>query len=261
MSLPNYQPQQPGAPADGKSVSYQELSPDIALAEFVYCYWRLRTQTPLLEPYVYGVVTDGCIDVFFDWTQPESCFLMGFQDRFAEFELGQEFDFFGIRLLPTAVPRLFGCSAADLTNRVLPLAEVNADLAAFLIASVNPETEEPAFVMALDSYLKDLKPVDSLDPRILMALRAVLLQGGNLKIAADLDVPVSPRQLRRLFHRYVGATPKAFSKVIRFQNALRTEAAGERGAYFDLGYFDQAHFIKEFRRHGGKTPGSGGKGK
>ncbi|HYH56944.1 MAG TPA: helix-turn-helix domain-containing protein, partial [Anseongella sp.] len=77
-------------------------------------------------------------------------------------------------------------------------------------------------------------------------------------IEKDLDTGVSPRQLRRLFQYYIGDTAKAFSNVIRFQGILRAETAAKaenRRLFYQAGYYDQAHFIKEFRNFYGVPPG------
>ncbi|MEO0473375.1 MAG: helix-turn-helix domain-containing protein, partial [Bacteroidota bacterium] len=80
---------------------------------------------------------------------------------------------------------------------------------------------------------------------------------GNLDIR-HIDTGLSPRQLRRWFHHYYGESPKVFSKVVRFQELLRAKPSAQslkaHKIYFDHGYYDQAHFIKEFRHFYGKTP-------
>ena len=70
---------------------------------------------------------------------------------------------------------------------------------------------------------------------------------------------ISPRQLRRLFEYYIGDSTKTFSKVVRFQNILKakpsTQSLRENKLFYDTGYFDQAHFIKDFKNFYGVTPG------
>jgi len=96
------------------------------------------------------------------------------------------------------------------------------------------------------------------DNRLYEAIGIILQQSGVLNVEADLDTGISPRQLRRLFEFYIGDTPKVFSKVVRFQNILRakpsTQSLRNNKLFFDVGYYDQAHFIKEFRNFYGVTP-------
>jgi AraC-like DNA-binding protein len=68
---------------------------------------------------------------------------------------------------------------------------------------------------------------------------------------------LSPKRLTALFGAEVGLTPKTYLRVRRLQAALRRLAAGtQHGADIaaDLGYFDQAHFVRDFRSFTGITP-------
>lgn len=68
---------------------------------------------------------------------------------------------------------------------------------------------------------------------------------------------ITSRYLQKLFVQYTGLTPKLYSKIHRFQNSLqlviRNEAPLTAIAY-DCGYFDQSHFIREFKSFTGITP-------
>ena len=67
----------------------------------------------------------------------------------------------------------------------------------------------------------------------------------------------SKRTLQRLFREYVGVTPKWVLQRIRLHEAAERMADGEGDwprLALDLGYFDQAHFIKAFKAVIGRTP-------
>jgi AraC-like DNA-binding protein len=68
----------------------------------------------------------------------------------------------------------------------------------------------------------------------------------------------SVRQLQRTFQRVVGVSPKFFARTLRFEQAQRRLMVDPEtdltGLAQECGYFDQAHFIKEFRAFTGKTP-------
>ncbi len=74
----------------------------------------------------------------------------------------------------------------------------------------------------------------------------------------DLSTNLSSRQLRRIFNFYIGTTPKEFSNVVRFQYILNATPSKQTlkndKLYLDLGFFDQAHFIKSFKSFYGITP-------
>jgi transcriptional regulator GlxA family with amidase domain len=92
------------------------------------------------------------------------------------------------------------------------------------------------------------------------ALRLIDRDASELKIA-DLAsaIGTSTRELGRRFENAVGVSPKKFSRVTRFVRALHRlrECRQETLTYVAVasGYYDQAHFIHEFREFAGITPG------
>ena len=67
----------------------------------------------------------------------------------------------------------------------------------------------------------------------------------------------SARGLQRLFREYVGVSPKWVMQRYRlFEAAERLAAGGVDGAQVaqELGYFDQAHFIHDFKAMVGRSP-------
>ncbi|HKW02865.1 MAG TPA: helix-turn-helix transcriptional regulator, partial [Vicinamibacterales bacterium] len=72
-------------------------------------------------------------------------------------------------------------------------------------------------------------------------------------------VGVSRRQLERAFQQEIGLTPKQLLRVARFQqtlNALRQSRTGWADLAVSLGYYDQAHFVNDFRHFTGQPPGA-----
>ena len=69
---------------------------------------------------------------------------------------------------------------------------------------------------------------------------------------------MSPRTLQRLFRRYVGVSPKWVLQRYRLHEAAERIAEGRDGDWaataLELGYFDQAHFIRDFKALIGTSP-------
>ncbi len=67
----------------------------------------------------------------------------------------------------------------------------------------------------------------------------------------------SPRQCQRLFAMHYGITPQLALCILRFQKCLEILTTGEARPYDAMnaaGYYDQSHFIKDFKRNLGITP-------
>jgi AraC-like DNA-binding protein len=86
---------------------------------------------------------------------------------------------------------------------------------------------------------------------------AARLQTDNVNAVA-VELGVSERHLRRVFHEAVGVNPKAFANLARFHRALRAACKARRANWSGIaaaaGYYDQAHLIAEFKVIAGATP-------
>lgn len=256
-----YLPVQPTVRQSADHVQYQEFLPHQQLQPFIYCYWQLKTTQTLQEAFQYRVVADGCIDIFFELNDPANNFVMGFCKKYTQFPLDNVFHYVGIRFLPTMFPQLFKINAADLSNQSIPLKEVVPKTAEFVRTHFQPTMQPVTILTTLDDYFLKLNSQTDFDddPRLYEAIQIILKNFGVLNIQSDLNTGISPRQLRRLFKYYVGDSAKTFSKVVRFQNILRAKPSKQslqRNKLFYEGYFDQAHFIKEFKNFYGVTPGT-----
>jgi len=251
-------PIQPSVKALQADVDYQEFTVAQGLQDLIHCYWQLKTNHNLAEPYNYRVVSDGCIDIFFDLKNPANSSVMGFCKKFTEFSIGTAFNFGGIRFYPSAFPKLFGVSAELLKDKDQPLELVLPTMSEFLKETVQEDFRNS--LTSLDNHLTSFLNQDKqeLDSRFKDALMKILKQYGHLETDSELNVGISPRQLRRLFNYYIGTTPKSFAQVVRFQYILNARPSAqslkENRIFYDVGFYDQAHFIKNFKRFYGVTP-------
>ncbi len=255
-----YNPIQPTIKQSAENVTYLEVLPHLNLQPFIYCYWQLKTTHTLKESFNYKVVADGCIDIFFELNNPKENFVMGFCKKYTAFPLDHSFHYIGVRFLPTMFPQIFNINAAALSNRFEHLENVIPETALFIANNFNPQQTIAQIKTLFDGYFLHLikKVKFNNDNRLYESINIILENYGVLNIESDLNTGISPRQLRRLFKFYIGDTAKTFSKVVRFQNILRakpsTQSLRENKLFFDVGYYDQAHFIKEFKNFYGVTP-------
>lgn len=256
-----YKPVQPSFDQTGDHVSYKEFLPGTRLQEFIYCYWQLKSRSPLTEQARYRAVADGCIDIIFELHDTGRSCVMGFCNKYAEFDLEQTFNYIGIRFLPAGFPQLFKVNAAELSNRLLPLDAIIPSAAHYIRNNIGPGQEIEEIINALNKYFFDAlsRTKFDMDNRLYEAVEIILKNAGVIDVRRNLDTGISSRQLQRLFEYYIGDTAKTFSKVVRFQNILRskptTQSLRKNKLFYDAGYYDQAHFIKDFKNFYGVTPG------
>lgn len=255
-----FKPIQPSVKQVGSTVTYREIEPDHQLLDLIYCYWELKTTEPLQEQFLYRVVADGCVDIFFKVDKPIENFVMGFCKKYTEFTLDPHFHYAGVRFLPTAFPLLFKVDAKSLSNRFEHLDLVVREASEFITATFYEKDDLTKIKTKFDLFFIALRKKTNIqmDDRFKHALYIVLKNQGVLDVQKDLNIGLSPRQLRRYFEFYVGDTAKTFCQVVRFQNILQakpsTQSLRQHKIFFDLGYYDQAHFIKAFKNFYGVTP-------
>jgi AraC-like DNA-binding protein len=95
------------------------------------------------------------------------------------------------------------------------------------------------------------------DKLVLGALALIHKNKGDIRIgdlARQLHSSQSP--LEKRFRRVVGASPKKFASIVRLKHVLEQYRSGGSltGLGYEAGFYDQAHFIKEFKSLTGETP-------
>ncbi len=97
------------------------------------------------------------------------------------------------------------------------------------------------------------------NPFIEFAVNKILQSPNQMSIEQIANkVGYSQKHLIKLFKENVGLAPKGFLKIMRFQKAIEEIAAAKKvdwtGIAFESGYYDQAHFINDFKLFSGFTP-------
>ncbi len=98
-----------------------------------------------------------------------------------------------------------------------------------------------------------------LDPCVSFAMQEMALRPDKLSIARmNHQIGYSQKHFADIFRRHVGITPKRYLKIMRFQKAIaEIEAARDpdwSALAFECGFYDQAHFIHDFKHFSGFTP-------
>jgi AraC-like DNA-binding protein len=166
----------------------------------------------------------------------------------------------GIKFRPGAFTAMTGTPAAALTDGSAPIPEcLGGAVGPSLIAAVDRDGIG-ASAAALEERLA---PYADLEDPALDLVAAVI--EGMRDLPPDVKVEaiaranhVAPRTLQRLFHRYVGVGPKWVLKRLRIHQAVEQLGLAPTTPWtrlaLDLGYYDHAHFIRDFRLVVGRSP-------
>ena len=163
----------------------------------------------------------------------------------------------GIQFRPGGAFPFLGIPASEVANSTFALEDIWPRQAALLRERLLAAQSAAAMFATLEEELMlRLRRGPSLHQAVTFAVQR-LARGARVRDVAD-QAGLSGRRLIDLFQQQTGLAPKAFQRVRRFQRALRTlhTRREEQWASLaaDCGYYDQAHFIHDFRSFSGLTP-------
>jgi AraC-like DNA-binding protein len=149
---------------------------------------------------------------------------------------------------------------ADIVNRVVPLDDLLARHASRLADRLE---ETPSIVgrfLLFEDFLRErLRRARRIAPAAARAVAAIIGAGGAVA-STDLAhrLGCSRRYLEKHLATEVGLPPKQFARLVRFGHAVERIRTSDRvewgGVAQSCGYYDQAHFNRDFRAFTGVTP-------
>lgn len=164
----------------------------------------------------------------------------------------------GVAFHSYAIPALFNMPASQLNKEFISLDTFLGYEGTILNEKMAMATSTQQRIDLLSghfiSVLKKQKPADR---RITDAIKEIKRGNGNIKIEALAnDFCLSQKQFGRRFKECSGFSPKTYSKIIRFESVLKhySSLSDLTGLAHENNYYDQAHFIHEFKSFTGFTP-------
>ncbi|WP_205472263.1 AraC family transcriptional regulator [Nocardioides sp. SYSU D00038] len=248
-------------------VHRDRLDPDPALATWVEHYWTVRWDLRDAEPFVAEVVSHPSVHVTVETgTEPRFGHVLpaglvhGVVTRRFSQRIAGAGRVFGVKFHPGGFGAFTGADVGGWTDRVVPLVEaLGAEATGFTRAVLDLDTDEERARCA-DGFLAARAPAR--DPRYDDVLAVVDdIRSDPRLTSVDLVARrhgVSERTLQRLFRRYVGVGPKWVLQRARLHDAVDRIDTGRyvdlAGLAVELGWFDQAHFTRDFTALVGQSP-------
>lgn len=161
---------------------------------------------------------------------------------------------------PFGIYRFLNIPQYEFTSRRIDLDLIMGRGGKEFIERLCEEPSRTGKILLADRFFQDLlRENEFRDHRIARA--AFVIDRSEKKInITDLcdNLNISIKTLERDFSRIVGISPKELTRVMRFNRAFNAINSGEpvdvQEIVFECGYYDQAHFINEFKRFTSLTP-------
>lgn len=250
---------------------YEEFEPEERLKPYVKCFWMLESDDP--GPHEkQRIFPDGSIEWIFHYrdlfrkytdetqfnVQPNS-FLHGQLKRYFDLQATGKKGIFSVRFQPAGLQPFVDFPVDSITDTTLstlkcwPQKATNDWINQVLEATTSGRIElVSAFLLEQYDSKRD-------DGTIRRAVEQLIATGGNGSVEElSSSAAISRRVLERRFQSAVGLSPKLLARIIRFNRMLHSIESSDFSTFTGLahesGFYDQAHFIRDFKDLTGLNP-------
>ena len=254
-------------------MNYQTFQPHPDLKSLVKCYWSLEVPADP-DSQRQRIIPDGCIEMIFILGDDIKRYTSGddFIIQPRAMVLGQTIEpfyiepvgyvnSFAVRFYPYGIVNFVATSIKDLANKETPIELLFGERPAKELEQKiiqAPDTKKR--IEIIENFLfEKLIEKTTIDNIVKTTIDALLSTKGSTSINTILKDDLSKRrQLERKFLKQIGISPKQLGKVIRLQTALKLllnqQLENLTKIGYESGYYDQAHFIKDFKEFTGTKP-------
>jgi len=166
----------------------------------------------------------------------------------------------GVELTPKGLYHLFKLSMHEITDRMVSFEELFGPQGARLQTRVGDAEDPQEKIAILQAALTHLLQQNDKEYALLDHTLDMLAQTHGMMRVQELAAHTgyTKRYLDRLFQEHVGVSPKSLASIMRFQELYQGWMQHKSPTFFrnhwSAYYYDQSHFIKEFKRFTGFTP-------
>jgi AraC-like DNA-binding protein len=258
-----------------KAMKVSFIQPEQQLSPYVALIWvfESRSGVPLADSRI--IVPDGRAKIIVPYrnslcaavsdrllnAQEHHIFLVGIQSNPTTIaSTATETGTIGVELTPKGLYHLFKLSMHEITNRMVSFEEVFGPQGARLQTLVGDAEDPQQKIALLQTALTHLLQQNDKEYALLDHTLDLLAQTHGMMPVQELAAHIgyTRRYLDRLFQEHVGVSPKSLASILRFQEVYQGWMQHQSPTFFrnywPAYYYDQSHFIKEFKRFTGFTP-------
>ena len=256
-------------------MKYSEVRPGNRLKQYVKCYYIYESEANVI--FDDTVFPSGCIEIIFNlgtgkWqTAVENSFvttppieLWGqIIKPLAVRSIGKNI-MLGVRFFPHAAGCFLNGKIDLFNNRVVDFRDLSGNAVNVLYSKLQETSSWNKRIELVEGFLFQSLVLSERRFRKMTVVNDIMNEIRREDFFDNIEnvasrYGITSRYLQKLFLQYTGLTPKLYSKINRFQNSLRLVTQKDislTSIAYDCGYFDQSHFIREFKSFTGLTPSS-----
>lgn len=250
-------------------IRFQSFDPIRPLKNYIGKIWFFETSAPMPSDDMKLVVPNGRLlmiipvrngltgqmDNNYYETSANKIALVGMSDRpsIVDAQTHGPVASIGIEITAMGAYRFFHLRLKDISNQLCPLPDILGKAAAMIEQQI---AETPAIhskIHLLQQFLLSLFTKKEEDPLFEYCIAQIQNSNGyNLMKQLERETGYSSRWLNLKFEERLGISPKNYSSIVRFQKyykdlLLNPNEFFRQKSFYDY-YYDESHFIKDFRR-------------
>jgi len=253
-------------------INYFTIEPIPSIAKYVRKFWILEGDILKEQRYVHRTLADGSAELFFHYTgvfdelhpnnkvkKSFSSGISGPSQKFNIFCINENFGMFGVYLYPFALQRFFNLPASALSNEMPDLKTLLGQEGKDLEEQMMLASNNFLRVKIMTKYFEYKLTKNFYVDKLFFSLINYIIEAKEIPSINDLAAKhfLSTRQFERKFKNFAGFTPKLYTRIIRFQSAVKhygNKTKTLTDIAYDCGYYDQSHFIHDFKEFSGYNP-------
>jgi AraC-like DNA-binding protein len=254
---------------------YSVYKPSERLRPFISFYWILETETSLALSAKQRIIPNGCVELIFHFgdrlntlfpnqkpeQQPQSL-ISGQSTRFYDVEQNGKTGMLSILFKPHGARMFFDLPISEITNQNVDLTLLGRQFAPELTEKIALAGNHESRISIIEEYLIGKLTDQHLynSQRLARTIEIINRHKGLVSVGELASVAcLSHKQYNRIFYDFVGLHPKEFLKIVRLQYVFHHHKHNQKESLTELayacGYYDQAHFVNDFKSLTGLTPG------
>ncbi|MFD2170443.1 DUF6597 domain-containing transcriptional factor [Tumebacillus lipolyticus] len=241
-----------------KRFRLSRYAPSAEVSFFVRHYWIVSWDLTDQEPYLQDVIPNPCVNLVIE--KNKSGIYCPARKKFSYFLQGKGC-VFGVKFKPGGFYPFLRQPISTFAQGEVSLGDafdLDDETAERSIFALD---DEGAMVEFAESFLRPKLPPRDESVVLINRIIEQIIEDREITKVDDLceRFDLNKRKLQRIFDQYVGVSPKWVIQLYRIQNAAESLDQEDRQPDWsqlsiDLGYYDQAHFIKDFKSIIGVTP-------
>lgn len=192
--------------------------------------------------------------------QPQSI-ISGLSDTYSDVSTHGETGVVFVSFYPTGACHFFNFPLSEITNRSIDMSDVSGSEIRQMEETLYFTNSDPEKVAVIEKFLiRRYSPIPLYDQLLIQkGIELIKVHKGQINATSlSACLSMTSKTLERKFSQYLGNTPKQVIKLMRFQEVLNDFSRNKdliltERAYIN-GYFDQSHFIRDFKSYSGYTP-------